>query len=413
MKRTVCTACLIALLWSPLLLPAGARAENAAVKQAMSMAPAKANGILHIDVKAIAPQIIEGFSQNKQIASEIKMDPFAAELNKIDSVDVYVAMDPDMQMPIVFGVLRGSMKPQSLQTIFNAFGDNDMAAPVAAEEGNGRYMIDEMIMVVHGNEAGDLDKGVMMVGMGPMLTPEFIAGIGQTTNEILPPLLTKVDTSRPVWGTMTLLDAEDSTAPKEVMMSLDPTGKGEGTMVAVFNDEDTAGDFLKDVNDEEGVMAGIFKATRDGSTVTLTKAPGETPLVTRFVNAMVKAQQEAKTAVSMANLNGIGKGIVLYQAEHNDQSPASLDDLVEAGTISKEMLESPAAKGKKIDKPHYVYMPLPTSAPSSLVTAYEKPEINDNKGTNVLYADAHVEWVSMDQFEEDLAKTQKWRAENR
>jgi prepilin-type processing-associated H-X9-DG protein len=412
MKRTASIACLIALL-STLLLPAPARAENAAVKQAMSLAPAKANGILHIDVKAIAPQIIEGFSQNKQIASEIKMDQFAAELKKIDSVDVYVAMDPEMQMPIVFGVLRGSMEPKSLQTIFNAFGDNDMAAPVAAEEGNGRYMIDEMIMVVHGAEAGDLDKGVMMIGMGPMLTPEFIAGLGQTTNEILPPLLAKVDTSRPVWGTMTLLDAEDPTAPKEVMMSLDPAGKGEATMVAVFNDEDTAGDFLKDVNDEEGVMAGIFKATRDGSTVTLTKAPGETPLVTRFVNAMVNAQEEAKKDVAMANMNAIGKGIILYQAEHNDQSPASLDDLVKAGTISKEMLESPSAKGKKIDTPHYVYIQLPSSASGDMLMAYEKPEINDNKGTNVLYADGHVEWVSMEKFKKDLAKTNKWLAENK
>jgi prepilin-type processing-associated H-X9-DG protein len=184
-------------------------------------------------------------------------------------------------------------------------------------------------------------------------------------------------------------------------------------MVAVFAETEPAKDFADDLNqDDQGLLASIADATRTNSTVTVTLPPGEKPLMGRLIDSLLRARQLAKRAVSAANLNAIAKSIFIYRTDRNDKSPATLEALMEDDTISEKMLVSPSAEGKKIDKPHYVYIQLPPSAPASLVMAYEKPAINDNEGTNVLYADAHVEWVSMDKFKKDLAATKAWLAKN-
>ena len=140
-----------------------------------------------------------------------------------------------------------------------------------------------------------------------------------------------------------------------------------------------------------------------------------------FLPTLARAKGQAKQAISAANLNGIGKGIIIYAAEHNDQFPPDLVKLVEEGQPA-ELLISPTSgrkvrkdsKGKPIPPFDYVYLGagLNADAPGGLIMAYERPEINNFKGTNVLYVDCHVAWASMEEFRRALAKTQKWIAEN-
>ena len=111
----------------------------------------------------------------------------------------------------------------------------------------------------------------------------------------------------------------------------------------------------------------------------------------------------------------------MYASENNDDYPPDLNRLVEEKFIDPEMLMSPTS-GRKIrldskDNPippfDYVYLGagLKTTnipKPSTFILAYEKPEINRFHGTNVLYADGHVEWVFMKKFQHDLARTKQW-----
>ncbi|MDY7011795.1 MAG: DUF3352 domain-containing protein, partial [Planctomycetota bacterium] len=134
--------------------------------------------------------------------------------------------------------------------------------------------------------------------------------------------------------------------------------------------------------------------------------------------ALARAKGKAKQAVSATNLNIIGKGVIIYAAENDDQFPSNLIKLVEAGFLPVELLMSPSSgrkarkdsKGKPVGPFDYVYLggQLTSSAPGSLIMAYERPEINKFQGTNVLYVDCHVAWVTMEQFQRDLAKTQEW-----
>ena len=42
-----------------------------------------------------------------------------------------------------------------------------------------------------------------------------------------------------------------------------------------------------------------------------------------------------------------------------------------------------------------------------LINPVQRPEISRGEGTNVLYVDGHVEWVSMQWFHRDLERTQE------
>ena len=134
-----------------------------------------------------------------------------------------------------------------------------------------------------------------------------------------------------------------------------------------------------------------------------------------------RALDYARIAMCAANLNAIGKGLILYQTENDDQFPPDLVKLVESQVIPAEMLMSPSSgrkvrkdsKGKPIGPFDYVYLGagLKTTDipnPENLILVYERPEINKFRGTNVLYADGHVAWVTMEKFRRDLAKTQEW-----
>ena len=137
-----------------------------------------------------------------------------------------------------------------------------------------------------------------------------------------------------------------------------------------------------------------------------------------LVPSLSRARTLAKRALSGGNLNGISKGIAMYQTEHDDRFPPNLAALIEEGSIPAKMLYSPKSgrepridsKGKPIGPIDYVYLgvELGSSAPGTLILAYERPEINRGEGTNVLYVAGFVKWVKMREFRRDLQRTQEY-----
>ena len=126
-----------------------------------------------------------------------------------------------------------------------------------------------------------------------------------------------------------------------------------------------------------------------------------------MIPAISRAQASAKRAGSMANLNGIGKGIAMYQAEdQNGQSPPSLTTLIEKDYLSPWALVSPVSgrrmttdsKGLPTGKSDYVYLVHGPQTAGSLIRAYELPENYDNKGTIILNVGGAVMWVDMPTF---------------
>lgn len=126
--------------------------------------------------------------------------------------------------------------------------------------------------------------------------------------------------------------------------------------------------------------------------------------------SLSRARELAKRAVSGANLRGIGQGCHIYASENDGKFPPSLNHLVESGVLTEKMLVSPRGDGQQ----PYVYVAGLQSHPklkageeelhpSKIVLAYEN--IVDDEGTNVLWLDAHVEWIKLDDFKRRLHQT--------
>ncbi len=174
-------------------------------------------------------------------------------------------------------------------------------------------------------------------------------------------------------------------------------------------------------SDAKGITIESYGSMPGGGLLSSNFSPLRQGLGTSIaLPALWSAKRSARQALSGANLNGIGKGILIYQAENDDQLPPDLVKLIESGQPA-QLLVSPSSgrklrkdsKGKPMPPFDYVYLGDGlTNAPGGLIMVYERPEFNGNRGTNVLYVDYHVAWRTMDQFKRDLAKTQKWIAEN-
>jgi hypothetical protein len=130
-----------------------------------------------------------------------------------------------------------------------------------------------------------------------------------------------------------------------------------------------------------------------------------------------KGRAEARRVPSMINLSNIGKRVAIYMGTNKNQAPPDFAALIKDGMDPGFCISPKSGKvPPKVEKgvvvgafePDYVYLKYPniSDADAGLILAYEKPELNNNEGTNVLYVDTHVGWVDMAGFEKLLKKSQ-------
>jgi prepilin-type processing-associated H-X9-DG protein len=125
-----------------------------------------------------------------------------------------------------------------------------------------------------------------------------------------------------------------------------------------------------------------------------------TQLAADFVApAVVQAQQEFARLTCGANLSGLGKAILIYANDYNDELPLNLEIMTKTVEVSPRMLRC----GSRADKPDagvpYVYRGVDlgsTAANPDLITIYCRRD--HCGGRNVLFLDTHVEWVTEEQF---------------
>jgi hypothetical protein len=122
-------------------------------------------------------------------------------------------------------------------------------------------------------------------------------------------------------------------------------------------------------------------------------------LMQGFVSSLGRARDEAKKAVSRANLHNIGLGIAMHRAAHDDAYPPDLRALLTEGYLDdREMLLDPSdAKpvpvGGNGPPCSYEYIgQIPRGAPPDTIIAYTRKGIYPD-GRNVLYEDVAVMWV--------------------
>ena len=123
------------------------------------------------------------------------------------------------------------------------------------------------------------------------------------------------------------------------------------------------------------------------------------------------ARELSVRPVCLANLNGTGKGIIIYMADNEDAVP-TIQDLIDARYISERMFKCPSS-GDSERKFDYFYLPsemyydeTPPDAPPPAIVACDYQENHNGEYRSVLYADCHVEGMSEEQFQQTLAQPQ-------
>ncbi len=167
--------------------------------------------------------------------------------------------------------------------------------------------------------------------------------------------------------------------------------------------------------------ATVCYADADGVTLeTYGAGPATTigaPVVAGMATAILypsisRAKTLARRTVSMSNVRMIGMAMVMYSNENDGGYPQRLGFLKEyVGT--EKLFVSPVSgrkppeitDGRIIGEIDYIYIPpgrrlSAIENPAGTIVIYERPENYDFKGTVAGFADGHVEWVSMERFDE-------------
>jgi len=175
------------------------------------------------------------------------------------------------------------------------------------------------------------------------------------------------------------------------------------------------------INDQEGILwesfspvgsmggvLGIVGGVSKG--VTSSSGAVSMPLVAAVVlPALAKARNQARGVACMSNVKQIGLGCAMSMADHEDQLPAKLEDLVQAHYLEGGQVfvcpqdKNPMTVGG-IKTSYYYVGRLPGPPPAELVLVYEKGGIHGN-GRTVLFGDGHVEVVREDALKARLRQS--------
>jgi prepilin-type processing-associated H-X9-DG protein len=168
--------------------------------------------------------------------------------------------------------------------------------------------------------------------------------------------------------------------------------------------------------DNEGITFERYGSLPFGAAFAGQGAGAPAVAVSILLPSLQRARQQARRTVSMANLNGIGKGAILHWAEH-ERMPAGLEELVPY-LGSTRMFVSPISgrqppvlvDGKLQGEVDYILLKIPNlhalKNPDQVLLAYERLENYGGQGTNAVYADGHVERLDRRRFREALDYTE-------
>jgi prepilin-type processing-associated H-X9-DG protein len=417
-----------------------------ALERAMKYAPAGAAGLIHVEVKALVKDVlagvVKGLEPNAIPAEVVQAANKVAE--KTESVDVFLLGSGDgprrTLASMLLVVVHGALTPADVNEALKAIPNLPPGMTLKKGE-KGRYSVENErtpILVLFGGEAPELPAGVVVGGLAPMLTSEFLAGLGKGKNDELAQLLKDVDTAAPIWAAVQMekiVPAPD--APKTIAGAIYLLGGGKTKIALDFQDAEAAGKFEKEtkVAYENGkAILSALEVTREAGVVTIASKTTD-PLVPKIAEGFAKARAASRQAVPMANLKSLGRCCMMYAATHGGFFPPDWvtmfkwvfysDPNARISERDAGLLVSPLSgkKAKVLEsgelgfEPDYVCLKYTMLAeaittPAEMVLAYERPENYKNEKTAVLYVDGHVEILRIDEFQKQLKATQDWIAEH-
>lgn len=429
-------AALVSLAQPPRAPETGSKPAD--LEAAMKHAPEKAVGLIHVEVKALAKDLLAALAKDKDangIFSRNVLEVLGRLAGRIDAIDVFLM--PGEEGGIApLAVLRGNVGVADINEALKLLPAGGV--PIALKkQGKGRYGLDQEdspVQFLVGGEMAELPAGVIVAGIEAMLTDEFVSGLGKGACEDLRKLLAIADTAAPVWLAVRVekLTGDDD-APKTLVGGVYVLGGGRSKVLVDFKDANSADKFMKELTgaiDKSEMLSDILKPVlevrRSGIIVTVS-VKGNGSLVPTILGAMSKAGAATKKAQSASNLRQLGMGAMIYANDHDDVLAPDLQTIWKDSFSAKKHLAavfvSPASgKEPKVDEkgnlafePDYVYLKYTMATakiaqPAAMILAYERPENYKNEATYALFVDGHVEFLKIDEFNKKLKATKDWLA---
>ncbi len=109
-------------------------------------------------------------------------------------------------------------------------------------------------------------------------------------------------------------------------------------------------------------------------------------------------------------LGGMGKAMLIYANDYEDEWPPSLETLVEKAEYPRSGLTCPVMRHRP-DYTSYVYRGVDTEGcwvEPSMIMVHDRAG-NHPDGRNVLFVDTHVEWVTEERFQELIEQDNRLR----
>ncbi len=103
------------------------------------------------------------------------------------------------------------------------------------------------------------------------------------------------------------------------------------------------------------------------------------------------------------NLSGLGKALLIYANDYNDEFPPDLETLIEKAEVPPKML---LCGGKP-----YIYRGVDlggTSVEPMLIMVHDRAG-HHKGGRNVLFVDSHVEWMTEEEFQKQIEEDNEMR----
>ena len=122
-----------------------------------------------------------------------------------------------------------------------------------------------------------------------------------------------------------------------------------------------------------------------------------------------KAQGNAQETICAVNLRGIGQAMYIH-AQDDGRFPSSFQVLLDENNITPKQLICPSTShvpGDPVDSCYVIVPGQTTYSDPHNVLVYERPENHGGKGVNVLYQDGHVEFITVEKLNEQLAATRE------
>jgi len=143
-------------------------------------------------------------------------------------------------------------------------------------------------------------------------------------------------------------------------------------------------------SDAEGITLESYGSVSPGGPVAL--IGGTTALVAIAVPTIARLRAQARDVVNKTRLNGLAKGILLYETARN-KMPPSLEVLVTEGMATENSLINTHTG----EPGSFIYIRLPASAPGDLILIYEDPNATGRGKAAAQFADGHTETMEVNE----------------